>query len=115
MSIVSGDSQLAGVKDLSKDRGWLGPLCAKRSHVPEGSSRIKERKQEKVVPPAGIEPALPKERDFESRASTSSARGATDTEVREYHRPRADASRDTPQIRKLSTIISKGRLKSALT
>ena len=29
-----------------------------------------------MVPPAGIEPALPKERDFESRASTSSARGA---------------------------------------
>jgi hypothetical protein len=57
------------------------------------------------VPPAGIEPALPKERDFESRASTSSARGATDTEEGEYHRPRADASRDTPQIRKLSTIL----------
>ncbi len=30
----------------------------------------------KMVPPAGIEPALPKERDFESRASTNSARGA---------------------------------------
>ena len=29
-----------------------------------------------LVPPAGIEPALPKERDFESRASTNSARGA---------------------------------------
>ena len=29
-----------------------------------------------MVPPAGIEPALPKERDFESRASTNSARGA---------------------------------------
>ena len=38
-----------------------------------------------MVPPAGIEPALPKERDFESRASTSSARGATDTELRLYH------------------------------
>ena len=30
-----------------------------------------------VVPPAGIEPALPKELDFESSASTSSARGAS--------------------------------------
>ena len=29
-----------------------------------------------MVPPARIELALPKERDFESRASTSSARGA---------------------------------------
>ena len=29
-----------------------------------------------MVPPAGIEPALPKERDFESRASTNSTRGA---------------------------------------
>ena len=38
-----------------------------------------------MVPPAGIEPALPKERDFESRASTSSARGATGTELRLYH------------------------------
>ena len=38
-----------------------------------------------MVPPAGIEPALPKERDFESRASTSSARGATDTEIGLYH------------------------------
>ena len=28
------------------------------------------------MPPAGIEPALPKERDFESRASTNSTRGA---------------------------------------
>ncbi len=68
-----------------------------------------------MVPPAGIEPALPKERDFESRASTSSARGATDTEVREYHRPRADASRDAPQTRKLSTIISEDCLKSEMT
>ena len=33
-------------------------------------------KYEKMVPPAGIEPALPKERDFESRASTNSTRGA---------------------------------------
>ena len=29
-----------------------------------------------MVPPAGIEPALREERDFESRASTNSARGA---------------------------------------
>ena len=45
-----------------------------------------------MVPPAGIEPALPKERDFESRASTSSARGATDTGEGAYHGPSADAS-----------------------
>jgi hypothetical protein len=45
-----------------------------------------------VVPPAGIEPALPKERDFESRASTSSARGATDTGLGAYHGPLKDAS-----------------------
>lgn len=31
---------------------------------------------ESMVPPPGIEPGLPKERDFESRASTSSAKGA---------------------------------------
>ena len=30
-----------------------------------------------MVPLAGIEPALPKERDFESRASTNSAREAS--------------------------------------
>ena len=47
----------------------------------------------KMVPPAGIEPALPKERDFESRASTSSARGATDTGLRAYHGQDADARR----------------------
>ncbi len=45
-----------------------------------------------VVPPAGIEPALPKERDFESRASTSSARGATDTGEGAYHGHSGDAS-----------------------
>ena len=46
----------------------------------------------KMVPPAGIEPALPKERDFESRASTSSARGATGTGERAYHGVLSDAS-----------------------
>jgi hypothetical protein len=60
--------------------------------MPTRSSRPKVGSARIVVPPAGIEPALPKERDFESRASTSSARGATDTGLGAYHGLLKDAS-----------------------
>jgi hypothetical protein len=50
--------------------GFAGERCCRQR-------RLKNERNGKMVPPAGIEPALPKERDFESRASTNSARGAT--------------------------------------
>ena len=49
-------------------------------NIPEDKSAIssfKLRSLKEVVPPAGIEPALPKELDFESSASTNSTRGAS--------------------------------------
>ena len=51
-----------------------------------------------LVPPVGLEPTLPKEPDFESGASTSSARGAANLDGGMYHgitNPRNTAQRFT--------------------
>ena len=55
------------------------------------------------MPPTGIEPALPKKRDFESRASTNSARGAKGTEP--YSGSAADYSPAIAAVNTKSQII----------